>query len=84
MRIGKDICTGAMLTEHIQDLLHVTPLLTAGIEFSITISTGTSLAEAVVALLIHQLGAGNQGQVLFPLMHILSPFQNHGLQTQFD
>ena len=81
MGIRQDVRRGAMLTEHMENLLDVATLLAAGIELAIAIGTGTSLSKTVVALTIHLLGLGDECQVLLALMDILATLQHDGPQA---
>ena len=81
MGVGEDVRRGAMLTEHLENLLDVATLLAAGIELAIAIGTGTSLSKTVVALTIHLLSLGDECQVLLALMDILATLQHNGPQA---
>ena len=85
MRMGicQDIGIGTMLAKNVQNLVYTSPFLASGIEFAVTISTGSTFTETVVALPIHFLGFGNVRKVLLAFAHIFSPFQYDRTVTQF-
>ena len=72
MGIRQNGCTGSMLTEHIQNLVHTAAFLASGVEFAVGIGTGSSFSETVIALGIYLMLARDAGQIQFPVAHILS------------
>ena len=84
VRIGKDIRVGAVLAEHVQNLVYAATLLAAGVELAVAVGTSATLAEAVVTLAIHLLGFSDVGKVFFAFTHVLSTFQDDGAIAQFD
>ena len=82
MGIGQNTGRSAMLTEHVKYLLNAATLLRAGIEFAVAVGTGSTLAEAVVALLVHLLRPRDVGQVLLAVVHILAALQHYGPEAQ--
>jgi hypothetical protein len=84
MGIGQDGGGGSMLTEHPQYLVNGTAFLGAGIEFAVGVGACPTLAETIVALAVHLLGAGDHGQVFLAVMDILSPLQDDGTKAQLD
>ena len=83
MGICQDSRRGTMLAEHIQNLVRITSLFTAGIEFAVRIGTCPTLTKAVVALCIYFLRLGDVGQIFLTVMHILASFQNYWAQSEF-
>ena len=82
MDIGQDRCRGAMLTKHVEYLVHVAPLFAAGIEFAVAVGTCPTLAEAIIALRVNLLGLGNERHVALAVAHILSALKDDGTQTE--
>ena len=84
MRIGKNGCGSTVLAEHTKYLFHTATLLAASIKLTIRVCSGTSLAEAIVAVAIHSLLSRHLRKVFLTLMHILSAFENDRAQSQFN
>ncbi len=84
MRMGicQDIGIGTMLAEYVQNLIYTSPFLASGIEFAVTISTGSTFTETVVALPIYLLSLGNVREVLLAFAHILASLQHDRTVTQ--
>ena len=85
MRMGicQDIGIGTMLAEYVQNLVYTSPFLASGIEFAVTISTGSTFTETVVALPIYLLSLGNVREVLLAFAHIFASLQHDRTVTQF-
>lgn len=85
MRMGicQDIGIGTMLAEYVQNLIYTSPFLASCIEFAVTISTGSTFTETVVALTIYLLSLGNVREVLLAFAHILASLQHDRTITQF-
>ena len=84
MRIGKNGCGSTVLAEHTKYLFHTATLLAASIKLTIRVCSGTSLAEAIVAVAIHSLLSRHLRKVFLTLMDILSAFENDRAQSQFN
>ena len=72
-----------MLAKHIEYLFHATSLFTSCVKFTIAISTGTSFAKTIIALLINFLRFRNQSQIFLALTYVLATLQNYRTQTFF-
>ena len=83
MRIGQDSCRCTVLTEHVQYLVGITTFLRSGVQLSIAICTGTTLAKTVVALCVHLLRTAYVGQVFLSVVHVLTALQHYRAQSQF-
>ena len=73
-----------MLAKHVENLLHRPTFLRTGVELPIRVCSCPTLAKAVVALAVHLLCLGDQGEVLLTLVHVLAAFQHDGSATQLD
>ena len=83
MGISKDSRRSPMLTKHVEDFVRITTFLASCIELTIRIGTSPTLSETVVTFSIYLLRLGNQSQVLFPLVYVLTSFQYNGAQSEF-
>ena len=73
----------AVLAEHVQNLVHIAPLLAAGIKLAVGVSACAPFAKAVVRLRVDGLRTAYLRQVFLAGMHILAPLHHHGAQAQF-
>ncbi len=86
MRMGvcQDACAGSVLTEHVQDLLHIAALLAPRVELAVGESPRTALAEGIVRFGIDGLRTADLRDVLPTLMHALAALHHDGSDAQFD
>ena len=82
MGVAEDGRRGPVLAKHVENLLRRATLLRARVELAVAVGPCPALAEAVVALWVHQLRAGDLGQVALSRVYVLAPFQHDGPQPQ--
>src|SRR5690349_15110185 len=84
MSIHKDLSAGPMIHQCFQDLVYISPFVGACVEFSIAISSCTSLTKTIIAFRIYQMILIDSGKVSSPGPYIFSSFNNDGFYTQFQ
>ena len=83
MSIYKDILLCSVLMKNVQNTVYIASFLASGVEFAIGISTGATLAEAVVAIAIHHSLASYFCKVGCTVFHVLASFEHYGLYAEF-
>ena len=73
-----------MLTKYIENLLHITTFLAAGIEFSVGESTSSTLTERIVRFRVNHMRTTDLCYILTTFMHILPSFDDNGTDAKFD
>ena len=63
MGVYKYVMRGAVLMQHVENLVHRATFFAAGVELAVRESAGTSLAEAIIGIRVNDVAAGNGGQV---------------------
>ena len=84
MRIAQYRCRRSVLAEYIENLIHITTLLAARIEFAIRVGTCTALTKAIVALGVNGVFARDTGNISLAGMYILSALHHDGTAAQLD
>ena len=72
-----------MLTEYIQDFVHITTLLATGVEFTVRIGSCTSFAKTVIAFRVYLVLTTNLSDIYFSLADILASLYHNGAKAKF-
>ena len=84
MSIYKNRCTCSVLTENIQNLVHITTLLASGIEFTVRVSAGTTFAKTIIAFRIYLMFTTDLGDVHLSITYIFASFYHDRAKSMFD